>query len=683
MTVEPSLASAPGPANREAKLARVEAAHLVLPDAYRQLIDDRALIDDHHAEHYRVEACPPPLIVPARPVRRPPLHAIRVHHTAISEATLAHRSGILQQHEPLRGFRAPILAEADSWNIQQVSPATATPAEREAERLVIRRLAGDGLLKTLIQVLEHLGTDGFTAPDRSSLDRLYRIGFPADLLAPFVAGEQEDAVNDSLEVLGALARKLSSGIDPQIVKQELETVSFRVPSYWQGFEIATESGQHEIGLVRMQLGGGYRNGIVPGDAIDVSRQMIAGLPDADFIVSVPAQFLEPVSWFANTVLPLRRRHQLMLVAEPLMTESWAQDNGKSGIIRPTGSALPVHATMAPRYASRDEALSTFLPTESFLMDGLQGAGHRVIQFPLLFQGGNLLAVEEPRTGRRILVLSEAVVHRNVALGLGPAQVLEILQQGFGVAECVVIPAASYHLDFDLNVRAIDGELVAFVNDPKTAALTVLGLGIDTFEHHGWIDAGAAVRLRYDLNGEGRLVHQQLSELTRAGLGSEGWYRTDFATMFRANGVDAADGNLKVFLLALDILESRLPDLPTAHPDAGRRVYIEALRRLDRARLAQLDFVKSLGWRVKAVPSMPDLSHGINYLNGIHHRAGYIMPAHGGFYGKLDLAAENAFRRALGENAGIQRIQCAELQRKYGAVHCAAAVFPAFDRPAGD
>ncbi len=94
-----------------------------------------------------------------------------------------------------------------------------------------------------------------------------------------------------------------------------------------------------------------------------------------------------------------------------------------------------------------------------------------------------------------------------------------------------------------------------------------------------------------------------------------------------------------------------------------------------AHRTQLAALKSLGWKIVPVPSMPNLYRGINYLNGIHHRDGYVMPAFGGFYAPLDKAAEAVFRETLGEHATILPIQCAELQRKHGAVHCAAVAYP--------
>jgi hypothetical protein len=100
-----------------------------------------------------------------------------------------------------------------------------------------------------------------------------------------------------------------------------------------------------------------------------------------------------------------------------------------------------------------------------------------------------------------------------------------------------------------------------------------------------------------------------------------------------------------------------------------------MRRLNAARVAQTEVLKLQGWTIVAIPSMTDLYRGINYLNGIHHSGGYLMPAFGGFYAPLDNAAQAAFRRALGSGFKITPILSAECQRHHGGVHCAASAYP--------
>src|SRR5690606_21986900 len=124
-----------------------------------------------------------------------------------------------------------------------------------------------------------------------------------------------------------------------------------------------------------------------------------------------------------------------------------------------------------------EGRPVYLPGDSYLMDGLRSSGHRVLHSSLLFQGGNLLAVRDPRSKRRILLLGEGEVLRNMGLGLSREQVLEAFTRELGVDQCVVLPAVSYHLDFDVTVRAAGSDLIAFVNDPVAAVRQILVPGI--------------------------------------------------------------------------------------------------------------------------------------------------------------------------------------------------------------
>src|SRR5262245_116756 len=107
------------------------------------------------------------------------------------------------------------------------------------------------------------------------------------------------------------------------------------------------------------------------------------------------------------------------------------------------------------------------------MDGLAAAGHSVAHSSLLFQGGNLLAVTDPKAGDRVLLMSEGTLHRNMALGLSREQVIAAFKAEFGVDRCAVLPAVSYHLDFDISVRSRGGEVVVFVNDTMAAARIIL------------------------------------------------------------------------------------------------------------------------------------------------------------------------------------------------------------------
>lgn len=650
---------------------------LNLPEHFQRLIENRAIIDSYQQRRYQAEPGIPPVAVAPTMSRRRVPNGIRIHESEMSPATGVYRAALPKFYLPRRGFRAPILGESESWSDLPELTRLARPEYQAAAELIHRRLAHDGLLATLAQTIQLLGPDQFTTTGVTGLRQLRAVGFPDDLLAGFAQQKHVDPDEASLEVLQEIAHGVQEGKAADLIRSRFQSRDFKLPLAAFPFEIAPESGGQPIGFLRLQVGGGFADGIVPGDSIDVIGQLIAGLPKSNFLLMVPAELRNPINAWARQSLPLVRPQQLVMVTSPLHVEAWAQDNGKAGVVRDPITGTPTWATMAPRYASREEGASMFLPSESFLMDGLQSSGHHVLHFPLLFQGGNLLPVTHPKTGRRILLIGEGEIHRNVTLGLTREQVVETFRRGFGVDECLPMPGLSYHLDFDVCIREINGELTAFVNDPLGAARAILGLGVDTFERHGLLDRGTAIALHYDLNGERpELALHRLSEIVNAGRNAEGMFGMATAAMFKSSGVDSAEGNLGIFLQALDLVEISLTISGEEPVDSERVIYLRSLRAMDNARLAQVAALKSLGGRIALVPSMPNLYRSINYLNGIHHRAGYVMPASGGFYAPLDAVAEQVFRDTIGEPTSILRIHCAALQRKQGAIHCAAAAYPA-------
>jgi len=652
-------------------------ASLNLPPHFVQLIQNRAVIDAWLLDHLRVETGRKPTPVAPRLIRTRNPEGMHRIDWSLPAATRDYRAGLPQIFNPPRGFRAPILDDSTNWFHLLERTRELTEAEREAAQLIHHRLAYDGLLPTLAQVMAALGPRPFLTNGTAGLRYLNALGFPDDLLACFSRHETAGPTTGALEVVSWIAGHLARGETVASLQPRLTQRPFRFPGDWSRFEIASESGHHEPGLLRMQLGGGFADGIVAGDSLHVVAQLIAGLPQADALISVPADVIEPVQSWVRQTFPVRRAGHVTLIRSPGQIESWAQDNGKAGTLREPSSGSRVPATLTPRYASRQEGLSYFLPSESFLIDGLTHAGLQVVHFPLLFQGGNMLAVRHPTTGRRTLLIGEGEINRNLALGLTREQITEGFRRGFGVDDCVPLPAVSYHLDFDVNVRAIGDELVAFVNDPPTATRMIVGLGIDALERHGLLDQPEAAALRYDLSGTGgRLALTRLATSMAAGRLPDGTHRDSLATLFRRSSSDSGAGNLQVFLQALVLLESELTTASAKDGiDAERADVLRALREMDVARRAQRAALARLGFRIVRVPSLPNFYRSINYLNGIHHRAGYVIPAFGGFYAELDATAEKVFREELGPDAAILRVQCAELQRKHGAVHCAVVAHP--------
>lgn len=656
---------------------------LNLPGDFLQRIADRAIVDAYQATYHGVEPGVTPAPRKMYAARSSAERFIRVVRSVPSLEVNQYRSSLPEGIIPIRSYRAPIL-EWGNWK-PLVHPQRDNLSEEEinAAECVVRRLARDGLLATLAQVIAILGPDRFTANRSAGLNALESIGFPSDLIECFSPNSGE-APNAPKSVIDFLARRLAGGATTASLKPELNHFTFRFVKAQPQFQVATESGEHELAMLRVQVGGGYDNGIVPGGSIDVICQLVSALPTVDFLISVPDPYLDPFRQMAAETWRLHRTNQVALVSERLAVAPWAQDNGKAGSFGAASSSgssnNAIHqqpATLTPRYACIGEGQSTFEKGESFLMDGLRAAGHAVAQSPLLFQGGNLLAARDPKSGERVLLIGEAELYRNIALGLTRSQALEAFKVEFGVDRCVAVPSVSYHLDFDVSVRAHDATLVAFVNDSLAAARIVVGLGLDALGKSGTLDTNTAQACRVDLDS-GRyleVVRRLRTVIPRHSPATR--HPASLSRLFAAGPTDSGAGNFQCFLLACDLLESSIETTQgiRGEPEPGCAAYHQALRHFTSAQQTQAEVFKSQGWKVVAIPSMSDLYRSINYLNGIHHRNGYVMPVFGGFYAPLDNAATAAFRQALGPEFKITPILSAESQRHHGGVHCAAAAHP--------
>ena len=119
-----------------------------------------------------------------------------------------------------------------------------------------------------------------------------------------------------------------------------------------------------------------------------------------------------------------------------------------------------------------------------------------------------------------------------------------------------------------------------------------------------------------------------------------------------------------------LFETRTSWPGTRHAQA----YMRSIRRRVADRRALHEQLRRLGWKVVPVPSLADADRGINYLNGLHERKRYIMPAYGGFYAPLDQAAAEVFAAEL-EGVEVVPILSGESQRRVGAVHCSVSAYP--------
>lgn len=646
-------------------------AELNLPGHFRQNIRRRALLDQYSARVHTVETQIEPGVLRSPPPSRSSERAIRVVRPETPEPVLRYRLALEKPVRPLRGFRAPILEEMDDLRPVILPKVQLREKERQAADAIRKSLASDGLLATLSQALEILGPEEFVTNSAAGLRQVRDLGFPIDLLryVRLTAGPPIDPTN----TISQIAERIRRGESAEGMKASLQAVPFTFSKTHQDFRAADETGRSEIGLVRIQIGSGFRDGIIRGGIIDVAGQLVRELPRANFLVTVADDYFENIHWLALNCWRLRRPDSVTLIREQGPVRAWAQDNGKAGmLISSTGTRTA--ATMVPRYASQDEVNSPMFAGESFLMDGLHAAGHNVLHSPLLFQGGNLMAVHDSSGPQRLLLISETELYRNITLGLTQEQALAAFRQEFGVDRCVVLPAVSYHLDCDVTVREHHGQIFAFVNDAGAAARLIVQRAIAAMELGGVLSKNAAQEAREHLANEKISNFLPLiATACRPFRNEHQQYRHALVRVFAVEPTDSAVFNFQCFLAALDILASQIS--PETDDDGATTKYLAGLRELEGSARAQREEFKKLGWKIIPVPSMPDLDHSLNYLNGLQDQTRYLMPAMGGFYRSLDDAAAQTFQNALGENVRIVRVFNAEAQQKHGGVHCVAAAYP--------
>jgi hypothetical protein len=617
---------------------------------------------------------------------------VRVIEPAVwSDAVAKYRAGLTEGRPELRGFRMPLLADAATvWPIAAPGP-DASVELRNAAEYVAQHLAMDGLLATAAEVIATLGPARFVESDAAAIDLLKQTGLPVDLLRyfPKIEAVRQDAPDDGLSIVRFAARQLESGVAIHDLRRSLAAVAMRFQRSCPELEIMSESGETPIGALRLQLTRGTDwGGAGDGGSVDLLRQLIADLPDTEIIASIERRHVDDLMMTLRN-WPLRAG-ELTLIAEPFTISQWVQDNGKAGLVQPasaTDGAAKL-ATLVPRYASRGEDGSTFVPGESFLVESLQQLGQVVIQSPLIFQGGNTMVVRDPASGARVLLLGEAEVYRNTALGLTPEQVVAAFGIEFGVDRCSVLSAVSFHLDYEVSVRAHDGTLIAFVNEPRGAVAMILAAAAHVLHSHGALSAAQATEA-------GRLLER--GELAPAVdvIAPALWSQADrnrhfplsVAKWFSIGAADSGVGNLQRVLLALDMVVAWSVQAGQVTQDGHSQAYLLSLQRLDADRAALRQRLEALGFKVVPIPSMGDGRRSVNYLNGIHEPGRYLMPAYGGLFAGLDQAAAEAFSAALvpsqqpaGAESGAEQVQIlairsSESQRRAGALRCSAAAYP--------
>ena len=249
-----------------------------------------------------------------------------------------------------------------------------------------------------------------------------------------------------------------------------------VPSL-PGFKLLPENGVCRIEAMRMQLYPlDYSKGPGDGCIVDIVRQMLLCTSHEKFLISVcPCEVNPLVGLLQAWNVPNPER--IILLEDESVSSQWAQDNCKTGALYDQWGRFREYITLVPRFASVGEDYSEYRPSESFIFDQIQRAGWRVVQSPLLFQGGNVLPVKNPKTGELIVFAGQAELIRNIRLGLKEEEVLEAFRKEWGADRIEILPPLSFHIDLEVSFRWHNGKMIAFVNDSMSAARLIVKCGI--------------------------------------------------------------------------------------------------------------------------------------------------------------------------------------------------------------
>lgn len=565
------------------------------------------------------------------------------------------------------GFIAPIADQRRRPRPTDVELRGLDPASAAAASAIATGLAREGLLATTARAIEALGS--------AEPGRLEMLGLPVDLLAHF---ELEGVSGDPAALIERLVAIMQRTGSATAALPELAQARFVYRPTDRSFRAATDSGEEEVVMVRLQLPrGDHWRGVPGGDALHLARDLVEQWSGPRFRLVVADRHVAPLlasseSWRPAGPLPVEVR------AVPYLVSQWARDNGMPGTRRrPDGSREL--ALLAPRFASRGDEGSTFVPGDSFLLDaGPDPDGPALLRSPLLFQGGNALPIREPVTGRRTLLLGAAEVARNFVLGLTREQVLEAFTAEFGVDRILEIPALSFHCDYDLSIRAVGDELVALVNDPPAAAREILRTVLEVMARIGRLapQGSQLGREAIEARDDRALLDLVSPMLYGAAIETSAGpcYTLSFARQFSAGPGDDGVGNLRVALAALEVLVAETVPPQEDPADATIRAYLGAIRDARALREEIEAIAERESWRVVRVPGLPAADRGVVALNAIHAPGICLVPTWGGAFAALDRAALEAIRSGLGPGITVVPIATAETQRRSGAVHCAAAVF---------
>ncbi|MBL8878942.1 MAG: hypothetical protein JNG88_07460 [Phycisphaerales bacterium] len=651
-------------------------ADLALPREFIEVIADR-VIQSSFQERYRAVVRDPAMTTRPAAAPQPP----RTSTQPAESAEFAIKANPLdtQMHErdrwekagerrlPLSGFRVCPSGEQLAYPAFEISPR-ASAAERDAALIIAKSLSREGVVAAAARGVLALGPQNFGEDRDVNLRKLAEVGLPSDLLQFFFASGRIEPINPKW-----LAERLAENptIDERFAPAAFE---FRFTQSHAGFVVATEDGREGRRSVRIQLTRGD-DWIGPGDGsgLDIFRQIVGALRELPIVVHVESRHLGPLLESMNK-WGVSNPERLLLLAEGMIVSQWAADNCKSGSAAVAGKSHREFITLAPRYTSRGEDGPVFVPGDTRLLASLTATGRRLACSPLLFQGGNLLAYRPSPDDGVLLLAGEAEIHRNVSLGLTSAQAAEALRVEFGAERIEILPAASFHIDYELSLRAREHDVVAFVNDSHAACAEIIRIGLSALQRGGHLSADDEKQAGEFLRS-GQI--DALFDLIAPAIGSlavaSGQFAESRIAAFATSEVDSAVGNFQRFLFALDF-ELAAGESPRERlADGHTQAYFRSLRRMETRRRDLQQRLAALGLKAYPVPSLSADRLSVNYTNAVQTYSHMLIPAYGGLFASLDTNAERLIRGGLLPNVRVRRINCAESQRRGGGLHCSISV----------
>ena len=646
----------------------VNVGALDLPAEFLQRVADRSLRSHFRSLYRQVEAFAPVEAGHSAQATPNAAGAFRVVDEDLPAEVIAAWQETRNEVPELRGFRAPFAEVSGDFTWDMFAPKREDdPAKRAAALTLAEQLAAKGLVRA---TMEALRTNKVLQPgEEITSAKLASIGVPVDLLAMHVAGGKP--------VIEGLQQWWNDGGTVAGANELADRARFEFQPTRQSFKVMAEDGSEQAGRIRVQLHAAkYAIGEGDGSPMDVVRQLACLERGWEIVATAPKRELDALLAHANS-WPVHDRSGMTIVSTPVFASQWAQDSAKTGLFT-RGDGTTAAATLLPRFASVNEQMTKFAAGDSMIFESLRPALGEYVFSPLLFQGGNVMCVAKPG-GERLLLLGEAEVHRNRALGLSEKDVLSAFRSEFGVDRCVVVPAVSFHIDVEFTVRRVGDELVAAVGDDIAAARLLLGAALQAFEKAKLIGPAEVQRAVEELQaGKQRDALALTASIAASHISTDGKVGGAFVEALRSPlaAPEAAAGRVMHAMDLLTAVEAKTAGQPLSPNNPHERVYRESLRRRVEERDKLATMLTQLGMRVVRVPNLGDEEQGVNVINAVHLPEMTLVPISGGIYASIDEAAIAAYRQAFGDSIEIIPVTTTYVQSQYGGVHCMVSVYPA-------